>query len=82
MSDTMIAGAVGLLVGLIAIVSPIIRLNSNIVKLSTLVEQLEKIVNSKTDELARRITEHGHEIDDLRITQTEHATRIKNLESK
>lgn len=80
MSDTMIVSAVGLIVGIIAIVTPIIKLNANVVKLTTLVEQLEKIVNDKTDELARRITEHGHEIDDIRTQQADHEARIKHLE--
>lgn len=80
MNDGMIIGAVGLIVGLVAIISPIVRLNANITKLSTLLEQLERIVRDKTDELAKRITEHGKEIDDLRIQQSNHEARIKALE--
>ena len=80
MTDGMSIAAIGLIVGLIAIISPIVRLNANITRLSTLVEQLERIVTDKTDELAKRITEHGKEIDDLRITQSNHEARIKSLE--
>lgn len=82
MNDGMIIAAVGLIGGLIAIVTPIVRLNANITKLTTIVEQLEKLVKDKTDELARRSTEHGKEIDDLRIKQTDHEARIKTLEKK
>lgn len=80
MNDGIIIGAIGLIGGLIAIVTPIVRLNANITKLTTIVEQLERLVKEKTDELAHRVTEHGKEIDDIRITQSNHEARLKSLE--
>ena len=82
MNDSTIMAGLGLIVTLIAIVTPIVKLNANIVKLTTIVEQLEKIVNDKTDELDRRVTEHGKEIDELKIQHTDHEVRIKQLEKK
>lgn len=80
MTDGNIVAAVGLIVGLIAIVTPIIKLNTNIVRLTAVVEQLEKLVKDKTDQLDRRITEHGKEIDQITIVQTDHEARLKQLE--
>ena len=82
MPDGTIIAAVGLIVGLIAIIKPIIDLNGNIAKLTTVVEQLEKLVKDKTDKLDQRITKHGEEIDEIKIKQTEHETRIHQLENK
>lgn len=80
MQDGMIIAAVGLIVGLIAIIKPIVDLNANITKLTTVVEQLEKLIKDKTDNLDKRVTEHGKEIDDLKVKTAEHETRIKALE--
>lgn len=80
MSDTIIMAVVGFLGGLIALITPIIRLNSNITRLTTVVERLEVIVKEKTDRLDTRVTQHGKEIDEIRLKQTEHDTRIKQLE--
>jgi len=82
MTDTMIIGMISVVGGLIAIISPILRLNTNIAKLTTIVEQLEKLVSEKTDELSKRITTHGLEIDQLRLDVSAHDIRIKNLEDK
>lgn len=80
MTDGMIAAAVGIIVGLIAIVTPIIRLNANIVRLTVVVEQLEQLVKEKTEKLDARVTEHGKELDRLRIDIEGHELRIKQLE--
>lgn len=80
MTDTMILGALGVIVSLIAIVTPIVRLNGNIVRLTTVVEKLETLVKDKTDKLDERITKHGKEIDALTITSTDHEARLKALE--
>ena len=80
MTDTMIIGALGVIVSLIAIMAPIIKLNANIVRLTTVVEQLEKIVKDKTDKLDQRVTQHGKEIDQLNIDVTDHEARLKALE--
>lgn len=82
MPDGMIIAAVGLIVGLIAIIKPIVDLNANIAKLTTVVEQLEKLIKDKTEQLDRRVTKHGEEIDELTVKQAEHETRIHQLENK
>ena len=80
MTDSYIIALVGFLGGLVALITPIIRLNSNITRLTAAVENLEKLLKEKTDNLDRRVTEHGKEIDALALKQTEHEERIKNLE--
>ena len=80
MQDGMIVAAVGLLVGLIAIISPIIKLNGNIVRLTTVVDALERLVKERTDKLDERITNHGEEIDKLKLDVAGHEVRIKQLE--
>ena len=80
MNDSVIVAVVGFLGGLVALVMPIIRLNGNITRLTTVVERLEVLVKEKTDKLDERVTQHGKEIDEIRLKQTEHDTRIKNLE--
>lgn len=80
MTDSMIIASVGFLGGLIVLIAPILKLNSTIAKLTTVVEKLEELVKEKTDNLDKRVTKHGEEIDKLFIKQTEHETRIKQLE--
>lgn len=80
MTDSMIIAAIGVLGGLVALITPIIKLNSNITRLTTVVERLEALVKEKTDKLDERVTQHGKEIDEIRIKQTEHDTRLKQLE--
>lgn len=80
MTDGLIVAAVALIVGLIAIVKPIIDLNTNIAKLTTAVTALEELVKEKTEKLDLRITKHGEEIDEIKLKQTEHETRISQLE--
>ena len=79
-TDNMIIVLVGFLGGLVALITPIIRLNSNITRLTTVVERLELLVKEKTDKLDERVTQHGKEIDEIRLKQTEHDTRLKQLE--
>lgn len=80
MSDTIIMAIIGFLGGLVALITPIIRLNSNITRLTAAVENLESIVQEKTGKLDERVTSHGKEIDQIKLTQTEHETRIRHLE--
>ncbi len=82
MTDNMIIAAIGLLTGLVALITPIIKLNSNITRLTVAVEKLEQLVKEKTDKLDQRVTQHGKEIDEIRLKQTEHDTRIKQLEKE
>lgn len=80
MTDTMIVASVGFLGGLIVLIAPILKLNSTITKLTVAVEKLEELVKEKTDKLDERVTKHGKEIDDLKLTQTKHEERLKQLE--
>lgn len=80
MTDSVIIAAIGVLGGLVALITPIIKLNSNITRLTTVVERLEALVKEKTDRLDVRVTKHGEEIDELRLKQTEHDTRLRQLE--
>lgn len=80
MTDEMIVAVIGVIGGLIVIVAPIIRLNSHITELTVLFRELKDLVKEKTDNLDRRVTDHGTEIDQLRIDVTNHEARIKQLE--
>lgn len=82
MPDGLIVAAVALIAGLIAIIKPIIDLNTNIAKLTTAVTALEDLVKEKTEQLDKRITKHGEEIDNIKVKQAEHETRITHLEKK
>ena len=80
MPDGLIVAAVALIAGLIAIIKPIIDLNTNIAKLTTAVTALEDLVKEKTEQLDKRITKHGEEIDDMKEQLVNHEVRISNLE--
>lgn len=80
MSDEMIMAILGVIVALIAVLTPIFKLNNNIVRLTTVVERLENLVKEKTDKLDNRITEHGKELDQLKIDVEGHEIRLKQLE--
>ena len=80
MNDQLIVEFGGFLVILIAIVAPIVKLNGSITELNVLFRELKSLVEDKTDNLDKRVTEHGKEIDDLKIVQTKHEERLKQLE--
>lgn len=80
MSDEMIMAILGVIVALIAVLTPIFKLNNNIVRLTTVVERLENLVKEKTDKLDTRVTEHGKEIDALKVDVEKHDLRLKQLE--
>lgn len=80
MTDEMIMALVGLVGALIVIIAPIIRLNGHITELTVLFRELKDLVKEKTDHLDKRVTEHGTEIDQLRIDVTNHEARLKQLE--
>ena len=64
-------------IGMIAgIVSPIIKLNNNITELKASVDSLKEMIS----ELKDRITFHGHEIDELKVTIADHEARLRTLE--
>lgn len=80
MSDQTLITLGGFLVALIAIMAPIVKLNGNITELNVLFRELKSLVEDKTDNLDKRVTEHGKEIDDIRIKQTQHEERLRQLE--
>lgn len=80
MTGEMIVAVIGLIGGLIVIIAPIIRLNSHIAELTVLFRELKDLVNEKTDTLDTRVTNHGNEIDQLRVNVTDHEARIRQLE--
>lgn len=80
MNDNMIVAAIGFLGALIVVMAPVIRLNGHITELTVLFRELKALVEEKTDSLDRRVTQHGKELDDLKVTQAKHEERIKNLE--
>lgn len=80
MNDSMIVAALGFLGALIVVMAPVIRLNGHITELTVLFRELKALVEEKTDSLDKRVTEHGKQIDDLKVTQAKHEERIKTLE--
>ena len=82
MADNMIIAALGFLGALIVVMAPVIRLNSHITELTVLFSELKALVTEKTESLDKRVTEHGKQIDDMKVKQTEHEERIKHLERK
>ena len=82
MSDNMIIAALGFLGALIVVMAPVMRLNSHITELTVLFSELKALVTEKTESLDKRVTEHGKQIDDMKVKQTEHEERIKHLERK
>lgn len=82
MNDSTIIALVGVIGGLIVIVAPIIRLNGHITELTVLFRELKDLVKEKTDNLDKRVTEHGKEIDDLKLVQTRHEERIRRIEQE
>ena len=82
MTDNMIVAALGFLGALIVVMAPVMRLNSHITELTVLFSELKALVTEKTESLDKRVTEHGKQIDDMKVKQTEHEERIKHLERK
>ena len=80
MTDNMIVAALGFLGALIVVMAPVIRLNGHITELTVLLRELKALVEEKTESLDKRVTEHGKQIDELKVTQAKHEERIKQLE--
>lgn len=55
---------------------PIEKLNENIIKLNATINFLTEMINN----LKTRVTNHGAEIDELKIQNQSHEERIKSLE--
>lgn len=80
MTDNMIVAALGFLGALIVVMAPVIRLNGHITELTVLFRELKALVEEKTESLDKRVTEHGRQIDELKVTQAKHEERLKTLE--
>lgn len=80
MTDNMIVAGLGFLGALIVVMAPVIRLNGHITELTVLFRELKSLVEEKTDSLDKRVTEHGKQIDELKVTQAKHEERLKALE--
>ena len=76
----MIIAALSFIGALIVVMAPVIRLNGHITELTVLFRELKTLVEEKTDSLDKRVTEHGKQIDELKVTQAKHEERIKQLE--
>ena len=68
MSYEILIGALGLIGMLAGVISPIIKLNNNITELKASVDSLKEIIA----ELKDRITAHGREIDDIKVSIADH----------
>lgn len=55
---------------------PIEKLNENIIELNATINFLTEMINN----LKTRVTNHGEEIDELKIQHQSHEERIKSLE--
>ena len=80
MTDNMIVAGLGFLGALIVVMAPVMRLNGHITELTVLFRELKALVEEKTDSLDKRVTEHGKQIDELKVTQAKHEERLKALE--
>ena len=78
MTNGTIMAALGFIGALLVVLKPILNLNTNITELKVSIDAFKETVN-KLDE---RITKHGEEIDELRLKQTEHDTRLRQLEKE
>ena len=76
MSYEILIGALGLIGMLAGVISPIIKLNNNITELKASVDSLKEIIA----ELKDRITAHGREIDDIKVSIADHEARLRTLE--
>ena len=76
MNYEILIGALALIGMLAGIVKPIITLNNNITELRASVDSLKEIIS----ELKDRITSHGREIDDMKVSLADHEARIRALE--
>lgn len=78
MTYEILIGALGFIAAMAVVITPLMKLNNSITALTLSVNQLKEILA----EIKARVSEHGHEIDDLKTTITDHEARIKVLEKK
>ena len=82
MTDSVIILIVGFIGSLIAIITPIIRLSNTISRLATTIEMFREDSDEKHENFDKRITQHGHEIDELEKTAVNHEARITSIEKE
>lgn len=76
MNDEMIMTLLGFAAALLVVLKPILNLNGSITELKVSIDAFKASV----DKLDNRLTEHGKEIDDLKVTVADHEARIRSLE--
>lgn len=76
MNYEILIGALALIGMLAGVVKPIITLNNNITALKASVDSLKEIIA----ELKDRITFHGKEIDEMKVSLADHEARLRTLE--
>lgn len=76
MNYEILIGALALIGMLAGVVKPIITLNTNITELKGSIDALKDIIQ----ELKDRVTTHGQEIDEIKVTLADHEARIHHLE--
>lgn len=76
MTYEILIGALGLIAALAVVIKPLFTLNQSITSLTLSVNQLKEILG----ELKERVTDHGHEIDEIRTELADHEARIRTLE--
>ena len=82
MSYEILVGVIGFSVSMIAIVTPIVKLNVNISRLNTTIEMFQQDAEEKHDNLDKRVTKHGEQIDGLEKVSVNHEVRITAIEGK
>ena len=76
MTYEILMAALGFIAAIAVVIKPLITLNNNITALTLSVNQLKEILNERKG----RVSDHGHEIDDIKNTLVDHEARIKVLE--
>lgn len=76
MTYEILIGALGLIGALAVVIRPIMTLNANITQLTASVTQLKDVL----EDLKARVSDHGKEIDEMRVELANHEARISALE--
>lgn len=76
MTYEILIGALGFISALAVVIRPLITLNTNIAQLTASVNQLKDVL----EELKTRVSDHGKEIDGMRVEIAKHEARISALE--
>ena len=76
MTYEILIGALGFIGALAVVIRPLFALNTNIAQLTASVDQLKDVL----EELKTRVSDHGKEIDEMRVEIANHEARISALE--